>query len=654
VSGLAGFIRASHIAASLFPAGFCLFVIAVLRPASAAVPPPEALIADLRRWLVRATRWTLPVAAFTGVLWLGEQAVSMSGRPVMAALTPDVLGAVLGSTFFGRLWVLRAAILAALAAWALRARAHEDGPAGDLIGLALSGAFALTLAWVGHAAGEPGQAGMALLTAQVVHLLATAGWLGALPALAWLLVAVRRAPASLGFAAAVIQRFSPLGMVYVAALVLSGTVNSWFLVGSVAALIGTVYGQVLMLKLALFAAMLVLAAINRWRLLPGLDLKPKHFAPNFVRSVTLETVLGFWVLLLVGMLSGLPPGAHDEPVWPLPFSLSANALGADGQPQLWFVLALVAICLGLTAAVFGALFHRRMVATFAVTATLSAAAVIVYETVTPAFPTSFMYSPIGFTAEAVARGAELYGAHCAECHGAAAQGEGGASDAEAPPRVNLVAHLAERTDGDLFWWIGNGIPDTRMPGFAADFPPNDRWRIIRFLRAQADVVRAGLFMNMLMPQASAPAPEFTVEIGGRSVSLRADQGQANVLVVFYDWPSSRARLEQLAAARRELSARGLRLIAIPRGRMAPADIAPGASEFLARPAPEVEAAYRLYDPRAIAGHVEFLIDRPGDIRARWSPEDGVGWSDIAALELQLRDLNAEPFRPAEPVSHVHS
>ena len=51
-----------------------------------------------------------------------------------------------------------------------------------------------------------------------------------------------------------------LGIVSVATVLGSGIVNAWILVGSFDALIATPYGRLLMLKIALFAAMLVFAA----------------------------------------------------------------------------------------------------------------------------------------------------------------------------------------------------------------------------------------------------------------------------------------------------------------------------------------------------------------------------------------------------------
>jgi copper resistance protein D len=48
----------------------------------------------------------------------------------------------------------------------------------------------------------------------------------------------------------------------------------FYLVGSIPALVGTDYGRLLAAKVALFFAMVAVAAINRFRLTPGLVLAP--------------------------------------------------------------------------------------------------------------------------------------------------------------------------------------------------------------------------------------------------------------------------------------------------------------------------------------------------------------------------------------------
>ena len=114
------------------------------------------------------------------------------------------------------------------------------------------------------------------------------------------------------------QRFSTLGVIAVGCLVLTGSVNSWFLVGGPPHWYGTRYGQLLLLKLALFAAMVVLATINRQHLLPAVLAASRN--PSAVpasrawqrlcRNAAVETVFGLLILLIVGALGTLTPAVH--------------------------------------------------------------------------------------------------------------------------------------------------------------------------------------------------------------------------------------------------------------------------------------------------------------------------------------------------------
>ena len=95
----------------------------------------------------------------------------------------------------------------------------------------------------------------------VLHLIAGAAWLGGLVSLAFLLAAARRNQAFAwgSLARDVAQRFSTLGVISVGALSITGIVSAWILVGSIHALLVTAYGQLLMLKIIVFAIMLVFA-----------------------------------------------------------------------------------------------------------------------------------------------------------------------------------------------------------------------------------------------------------------------------------------------------------------------------------------------------------------------------------------------------------
>jgi putative copper resistance protein D len=96
--------------------------------------------------------------------------------------------------------------------------------------------------------------------------------------------------------------------------VVSGLVNGWLLVGSVARLFTTVYGQILLGKLAFFAAMLALAAANRFWLVPRMIESRADNARH--QSVWLgrlrhhvvgEQFLGLMVLLAVSVLGTMRP-----------------------------------------------------------------------------------------------------------------------------------------------------------------------------------------------------------------------------------------------------------------------------------------------------------------------------------------------------------
>jgi copper resistance protein D len=82
----------------------------------------------------------------------------------------------------------------------------------------------------------------------------------------------------------------------------------------VAGLIGTAYGWVLLLKSALFALLLGLAAINRFRLTPAQGRQDAQSARGaLMRTIAAETVPGLMVVLAARVLTGLEPGMHARP-----------------------------------------------------------------------------------------------------------------------------------------------------------------------------------------------------------------------------------------------------------------------------------------------------------------------------------------------------
>jgi putative copper resistance protein D len=69
--------------------------------------------------------------------------------------------------------------------------------------------------------------------------------------------------------------------------------------------------MVLMLKLAVFAAMLGFAAVNRFWLTPRLGGSPDDAAlGQLMRNSVIEIVLGFLIFAIVGLLGTLHPASH--------------------------------------------------------------------------------------------------------------------------------------------------------------------------------------------------------------------------------------------------------------------------------------------------------------------------------------------------------
>ena len=163
---------------------------------------------------------------------------------------------------------------------------------------------------------DTGLAGDLHLVSDVLHLLAAGAWLGGLPAFAFLLLRTLRS-AGRGRDAQmvrVVDRFSLLGVVSVGILLASGLVNSWNLLSGPRDLIASDYGRLVALKIALFGAMVAIAAVNR--VLP--DAAPAASRPLCARSSATawrKSVSGSACCLFVGVLGTMPPAAHVHAIF---------------------------------------------------------------------------------------------------------------------------------------------------------------------------------------------------------------------------------------------------------------------------------------------------------------------------------------------------
>lgn len=592
-----------------------------------------AAVADRtgQRWLAWAS---LVLALVSGAAWLAGVAADMSGKPLGAAMNSGTLATVLTETRVGQDWLLRLALAvplgACLVAWNRRHARGSAAVAWAAFGL---GALVLvTLVWAGHGASDEGIDGDIHLTSDLLHLLAAGTWLGALVPFALLLAAARRAgdPAAVAFARAVTRGFSTLAVVSVSVLLASGIVNTWYLSGSVPALLGTLYGRLLLVKVAMFIAMLMVAAVNRLRLTPCLDdaANARQAIAQLRRNALIETAIGLGVLAVVGVLGILPPGLHTEPVWPLPFRLDPNALSTGGEILLLVFAAGFCACV-VTIVVALASGRKWLLGAPLVGLILCIAFGVapMRPAIEPAYPTTYYASPEPYDAAAVVAGAAVYKQNCAICHGADGRGDGPAAAGLSIKPADLTeSHLFAHQVGDLYWWIGHGLGGV-MPAFDGVLTPTQRWNVIHFIRARAARVLAAN-IGPEVSSAFAPAvPDFAFETDGAQSTIDRNLAAGPVLLVLFSAPTPLTRLQQLAAAQAQFAAVDLRVIAVGLG--GAGENPPTKPPYVVGASSDVIAALALFHASDDGGETELMLDRNGNIRARWTTSDLVSPDTLA-------------------------
>ena len=293
-------LRAIHIAATALASGTVFFMVLVAEPAASAALADFPAMRRRLTWMV----WiALAIAVLSGLAWLVWLSADIYGAPIVEVCLHGGVWSVLTDTRFGLVFTARfalAVLLGVLMLW----------PATRLLQLAAAAGLIALIALIGHAGTTPGTAGNIHLASDMVHLLAAGAWLGGLPALAMLLARARHTDdaAWRRFASGATRRFSWLGIVSVGALLASGIVNSWNLMGGPCELVTTDYGRLVLLKIGLFVAMVAIATVNRFHLTPRL---PETGALRALeRNSLAETGLGLCVLLFVGVLGTLSPSGH--------------------------------------------------------------------------------------------------------------------------------------------------------------------------------------------------------------------------------------------------------------------------------------------------------------------------------------------------------
>jgi putative copper resistance protein D len=303
-------VRTLHIGSAMLLVALPFFVLVTLKPAL--TRDAIQVHASFCEGVVRSIWIALLVEALSGIAWFWFVTAQMTDQSPWQVLGGSDLSAALGETQFGRLWMWRAglgiALGAALSLVPPRSAAGRPLPSRFcLIALVLGGSLLVTLAWAGHAASGIHD-GTLHLFADMLHLLIGAIWpMGLIPmgGFLWHLHRANRPALAEGEIAA-LQRFSQTSLVAVLAIVATGFINGWLMMGSWTALATTPYGQLLLLKIAVVALMIAVGGFNRFYVLPRLPADPNSLQ-RLRRTIIAESALAASVLLIVGIMGMTAP-----------------------------------------------------------------------------------------------------------------------------------------------------------------------------------------------------------------------------------------------------------------------------------------------------------------------------------------------------------
>jgi len=220
-------------------------------------------------------------------------------------------------TVVGFAWIVR---IVALVVCGLAVTLNLRAPGMSLLIASIGGGIALaSLAWSGHGAMDEGSRRLWHFTSDILHLWGAGAWLGALVAFALMAkINALQTEERIRILARAVSRFETAGALIVVVISVTGVVNYLFIVGpKLDDVLLSTYGILLFIKVALFAGMLVLAALNRFHLGPFLERSLRdgqyQVATNALRrSVFVELAAAVLILGLVAWLGTLSPEVASE------------------------------------------------------------------------------------------------------------------------------------------------------------------------------------------------------------------------------------------------------------------------------------------------------------------------------------------------------
>ena len=638
----------------------------------------DKLSTPFQQLLLKITIIMTVVLLISGLFLPSLQAISLAGDTA-AALSIEPIKVILFSTRFGAVWAAQEglAILLLLSLYTKNTLIQKIGNRPFLMwAITLSSILLFIGAFKGHAAGlEPAWPG---LLGHGIHLLAAGSWLGALPALLFLMHASSKQYANAPepeHVAPLLTRFSLLASTMVGLILLSGTLIGYLQISRWGELFATPYGEYLLVKVLLFIVMLSIAGLIRRHFLPQYNTNKPTSIINLAISkwVLLESAVGFILLGVANAIKNTTPAAHEEIImWPFNFRLSLDATweaSSSVQTQVFLGFILMALAIGLTTYFLRFKSDKKLAFITGICLSLAGAVVAVQPLAITAYPDTYRTSTVPYDAISIRNGADIFSSHCADCHGVEGKGDGILADTLDVMLMDLnEMHTAGDTAGDMYWSLTQErFKDT----FHSAIPPLDEdetWELINYLSAQTiSYTGLSLYTYIEPHEPFLGAPDFYYATQKTSGNLKDFRENKAILLVLFSWPEDKKRLDALKKNYKKITATNTDVIAVEI--TIPNNETKGTRPdypfiVVTEQTEPIVNTYSLFRRSKMSNrdfsisrpltHIEFIIDRFGYLRARWIPEANTRhWTDFPLLINELEKLAAEPEILPPPDEHVH-
>lgn len=636
----------------------------------------DRLTTPYQQLLLKITVVMAVILLISGLFLPSLQAVSLAGDTA-AAISIEYIKLVLFSTRFGTVWGAQEGV-AVLLLLSLYSKNKLIEKGRDQLFLMRAITLSSILLFIGvfksHAAGlEPAWPG---LLGHGIHLLAAGSWLGALPALFFLMRASSNhhanAPAPKQITL-LLRRFSTLAGTMVGFILLSGSLISYLQISRWSELFATSYGQYLLIKICLFIIMLMIAGVIRQRLLPQHNTNKTTSLVNLTISkwVLFESFIGLILLGVANVLKNTTPASHEEIIsWPFNFRFSLDAtwdVTPAVQTQVYLGFILIALAIGLTIYLFHFKGNKKSAFIAGFFLSITGIFVVLQPLAIPAYPGTYRNSTVPYDAISIRNGGDIFSNSCADCHGAEGRGDGILADTLDVMLMDLNhMHSAGALAGDMYWsFTQDHFKDTAHSTIPA-LDEDETWELINYLSAQsASYTGLSLYTYIDPNNPFLGAPDFyysTQTISGNLKDFREDKA---VLLVLFSWPEDKSRLDELKKNYSDIAATNTEVIAIEITNSNKKNTKPDYPFIVLTEQTEpIVNTYSLFRRSKMGNrdfsitsplkHIEFIIDRFGYLRARWIPKANTRhWTNFSLLTNELKKLAAEPAILPPPDEHVH-